>query len=171
MRFIKLIAISIISLFLLITIFSLFIPSRVIISRAIDIKASPVNVMPLISESENWKYWYPGADTMKTFYRDRMPKGYVLQQDPPQYIEIDDRQMGYVMARIHRGKKNDIISTWELITSPQQTTVHWSLRFELSRWPWHKFSSLFFDKVYGSQLQEGLTRLKSAAEVRVMQEN
>jgi hypothetical protein len=64
-KLIKLGLISIIFFGLLITGFSLFIPSHVIISKAINIGASKDSINYQIADIDKWKYWYPGFDTLE----------------------------------------------------------------------------------------------------------
>ncbi|HVE60521.1 MAG TPA: hypothetical protein VNA26_01790 [Chitinophagaceae bacterium] len=59
MRFIKLPLISFVFLFLLITIISLFFPSHVRISKAINIKAEKETVFALIADTSQWYRWHP----------------------------------------------------------------------------------------------------------------
>lgn len=65
MRFIKLGLISLLAFSLLITGFSLFFPSRIRISKAIDINASKENVSRYIYDSITRRSWYP-IDTATT---------------------------------------------------------------------------------------------------------
>ncbi|TMI89684.1 MAG: hypothetical protein E6H06_17930, partial [Bacteroidetes bacterium] len=85
MRFLKLVIISIIFFLLLVTIISLFIPSHVRISRAVQINTSQQSVMRQISDPVNWKNWYPSADSANFFYENGFVKGLILDQVRHQY--------------------------------------------------------------------------------------
>ncbi len=65
MRIFKLIIISLIVLFIIVTIISLFIPSHIRISKAIQINASKDSVMNQIGNPEKWGNWFPGIDSPK----------------------------------------------------------------------------------------------------------
>ncbi len=71
MRIFRFIIISLIVVFFITTIISLFIPSHVRIYKAIQVNSSKDLVMDQISNAANWKNWYPGADSSKFFYRNR----------------------------------------------------------------------------------------------------
>jgi len=43
-------------------------------------------------------------------------------------------------------------------------TVQWRMDFKLRWYPWEKFASLLFEKQYGTQMEEGLNRLKAFTE-------
>ena len=58
MRVIKFALISVVVLFLLVTGISLFIPSHIRISRAINMKADRDDIMDQINDAANWKNWY-----------------------------------------------------------------------------------------------------------------
>ena len=64
MRIIKLGIISIIVFAFLITGISLFFPSHVRISKAVDIETNKDSLRAQLTDLSNWKNWYPGADTM-----------------------------------------------------------------------------------------------------------
>jgi len=42
--------------------------------------------------------------------------------------------------------------------------VQWWMDFKLRWYPWEKFSSLFFENIYGAQMEKGLDNLKRLAE-------
>lgn len=65
MKLIKLAILSFVFLFLVVFGISLFIPSHIRISRAVNIKSSADSVLNQISDMNKWKEWYPGFDTMR----------------------------------------------------------------------------------------------------------
>jgi competence protein ComGC len=68
MRILRFFLISLIVIFFITTIISLFIPSHVRITKAIQINASGEAVINQISDVANWKNWYPGADSSNFFF-------------------------------------------------------------------------------------------------------
>lgn len=143
MRFIKLGLISAVVFSLLITVFSLMIPSHVRISKAIDIRTSKEYILNQLTATANWKYWYPGADSVK-------PEA-----------EIGVVTDSSVIARQERAELG-----WNLFDSgiPQTTTVQWYMDFHLRWYPWEKFSSLLLEKRYGPVMEKGLDNLKKLLE-------
>ena len=91
MRLIKLVIISIIILFLLVTVISLFIPSQIRISKAVDINSSRENVMLQIANPVQWKNWYPGADSLELYYTEGEVKGVVLDSSLQRRILIREK--------------------------------------------------------------------------------
>ena len=57
MKLVKLVVISAVILFLLVTALSLLLPSRVRISRAIDIPVGKERILPFISNLDQWRKW------------------------------------------------------------------------------------------------------------------
>jgi|GEM_PF-4518103 len=76
MKVIKLGIISLVVFALMITGISLFFPSRVRISKAIDINAARDSVMRQVTDPVNWKSWYPGTDTSDYLYIEGKVKGF-----------------------------------------------------------------------------------------------
>jgi hypothetical protein len=117
--------------------------------------------MNQISEVSNWKNWYPGGDSLKLYYEGNVTKGFVLDEQRKRYLVI-------------RGRKNDEVSAEYLLTNKKiptgwlvasnaesnSVTIQWYMDFHLRWYPWEKFSSFMFERVYHPQLQQGLDNLK-----------
>jgi hypothetical protein len=147
-RIIKLGVISIIAFALLITVFSLFFPSRARISKAIDINTETKIVMEQIKDINNWKNWYPGADSIEVL---------------PEITSVTDTSV-IASSTILKGSRG--IAGWNVYPGPvpNSVTVHWYMDFQLRWYPWEKFSSLLLEKRYGPMMQDGLERLKNLLE-------
>jgi hypothetical protein len=148
MRYIKLGLISIVMIFLLFTGMSLFIPSNVNISRAINLAAKPDAVLQLIRDTTKWNQWYPGFDTL---------------QSQGAAISFQPSENNKVTVEFRKGDSRPIISTWQIIpyTTTDSITVQWYMHFKLRWYPWEKFGSLLYDRAYGQQMERGLNNLAS----------
>lgn len=165
MRHLKLALISFIFLFLLITGFSLFIPSHIRISKAINIKAGKDSIMMQIRDAAKWKNWYPGLDTAKLYYENGIVKGVMLNDkdpDHPVYIHIIKEEPGEITAEFITQKRKPVINGWRTISysTTDSITLQWYMDFHLRWYPWEKFSSLLLERSYGSKMEQGLTNLK-----------
>jgi hypothetical protein len=164
MRVIKLGLISIIAFSMLITIFSLFIPSHVRISKAIDINASKDSIIGSLANIEKWKGWYPGADTMQLVAKES--KAALKAGRLDQYLGINsitDSTIGVSMT----GKEiKQSASGFNIYNSnlPNTYTVQWFMDIRLKWYPWEKFSGLLLEKRYGPVMEQGLGKLKSLLE-------
>jgi hypothetical protein len=165
MRIIRLVIVSIISLLLIITIISLFIPSRVSVSRAVQINTSKERLMKQLSEPVNWKNWYPGADSSDYFYEDGVIEGLVLNKDKHHYIIISEKKNDEVIATYILPRKK-IVTGWQVVPAADSNsvTVRWYMDFHLRWYPWEKFSSFVFERIYNPQLEKGLNNLKAMLE-------
>lgn len=140
-RIIKLGIISVITIFIILYLISLLIPSTIRISRAINIQSEKKNIYPLLADTLKWKNWNEvkndligvqllSADSnlvhTRWTYQDRSLNGY------------------YRLERI-----GDI------------TVVQWYFEFNLKWYPWEKFGSITFEKQFGPPMEQSLINLKN----------
>ena len=165
MRFFRLVIISIIFFVVIITIISLFIPSHVRISKAIQINNSKESVMWEINDPANWKKWYPSGNAANFYYENGFVKGLILDPAKHQYLVITNIKDDEVDAA-YRLPRRTVATAWELTPAvgSNSVTVQWYMDFHLRWYPWEKFSSFMFEKVYGPQIQQGLNNLKTLVE-------
>jgi hypothetical protein len=164
MRIIKLGIISIIFFSILITGISLFFPSHIRISKAIDITTGKDSLMSRIADVTKWKSWYPGADTSAFFVEEGKIKGISTGNDQALVIrEINDSAVLAINVGPHSKNAG---SGWNIFpgSSPNSFTVQWYMDFRLRWYPWEKFSSLLLEKRYGPMMERGLERLKATLE-------
>jgi len=147
--------------FIIVTVISLFIPSHVSISRSIQINSSKDSVMTQLGEVQNWKNWYPGADSLTFYQEDNMIKGLVLDEPRKRYLVIARTKSDEVTAEYRLSNKK-ILTGWRVAENAESNsqTVQWYMDFHLRWYPWEKFSSVMFERIYHPQLQQGLDKLK-----------
>jgi len=164
MRIVRLIVISIVFLLLIVTIISLFIPSHIRISKAVQINSSRRLVSEQINDPVKWKNWYPGADSARFFYEAGIIKGLILNETKRQYIIITEKKDGEVIAAYTMPNRK-IVTGWQVLPiDSNSVTVQWYMDFHLHWYPWEKFSSFMFERIYGPQLEKGLNSLKALLE-------
>jgi len=161
MRVVKLGIISIIVFSILITIISLFFPSHVRISKAIDIQTEKDSLLAQLSNAVNWKNWYPGADTSELVMIAGKAKGIVTADKKWLMITSISDSAIIVSKRIGPDTRK-LLSGWNIFPGhiPNSFTVQWYMDFHLRWYPWEKFSSLLLEKRYGAMMEQGLARLK-----------
>lgn len=166
MRVLKLALISFVILFLLVTAISLFIPSHIRISRATEISSPADSVMAQISQPLLWKNWYPGGDSTQIFFVNGSPRGLVINPAKRQDLLIDSIKTGEVTAVYTTNGRQPIHTGWKIFpgSGDHGVTVQWYMDFQIPWYPWEKFKSLLFEKVYGSQMERGLVDLKMLLE-------
>ena len=166
MRLIKLALLSFVFLFLLITGFSLFIPSTVRISRATGIMAPKEVIMKQVAEPGNWKNWFPLNGPAEPMYVNGEIKGIIMDTVKQRGLLLTGSNDTAVWAVNAGPDAKNITSGWNIHqgNTPGDVTVQWWMDFKLRWYPWEKFASLLFEKQYGTQMEEGLSRLKNFTE-------
>jgi carbon monoxide dehydrogenase subunit G len=162
----RLLFFSFLFLFLLVTGISLFIPSHIRISKAINIAATADTVLRQVNEPVKWKNWFPGLESSKLFYEAGVVKGVIIDDSARQFIKIIETKKDEIVTELTSGSKK-IVSGWKIINydrSGSATTLQWYMDFKLHWYPWEKFSSLLFEKSYGIKMEQGLNNLKKIVE-------
>lgn len=162
MRLIKLAILSFLFLFIVITGISLFIPSHVRISRAINVKGAVSAVMAPIKDPGQWKNWYPGIDSMPLYYENGQVKGVYMDRFTKNVSLVITEEKSDELKAEFRSKMRPVINGWKAIPAPSgdSTTLQWYMDFNLRWYPWEKFTSLLFDKSYGPKMEKGLSNLQ-----------
>jgi hypothetical protein len=164
-RVIKLGLISLVVFSLLITGISLFFPSHVRISKAIDIETNKDSLLDQLKDLSLWKNWYPGADTMQLLLVDGVQEG--LQVDAEQgLIRLTGINDSVITAITTGPRVREVKSGWNIFegSRPNMITIQWYMDFHLRWYPWEKFSSLLLEKRYGPAMEKGLDKLKAYLE-------
>ena len=148
MRFLKLGFLSIVILFLLITLISLLIPSRIRLSRATNLPNQRNRIFALL---KNDTAWHPA-------YRDTSTKA-VWVDVAKKLVEQTDSTF---VVQLQQQERRPVISGWQLYGSPEadSLTLQWYMDFQLEWYPWQKFSTLFYESTYGAMMEKGLANLK-----------
>jgi hypothetical protein len=151
-------------------IFTVFLPSKVTVSKSILINATEAEVVKEIETFKNWKNWYPGFQNQNIAVT-------TSQKNDSSFVTLtDEKQRKLSMHMIKRAPENiDVFLfdenkntvTYQFILSPDRTgktQLTWNVNTTLSWYPWKKIAGIFLDKVTGSQYQEVLQNLKIAVE-------
>jgi len=168
MRYIKLALISGIVLFGMLTALSFLFPSRIRISRAINIAAPREKVYESLNDLRAWDHWNEFIKssplTGKTYSSPSAGKGAFLKSDQlevtimesvPDSMKIDWRQVngkhfegGFNLLQLHA----------------DSLTVQWWLDFHFRWYPWEKMGGLVYDSQLGPVMEKSLAGLKRAVE-------
>ena len=152
-------------MFLLLCVFSLFIPSHVQLSKAITIRSHPDSLWQLVDDFKSWGQWntiFPGLSMEKPAYSDSGMK------TENAFVKWKSREPGLHVAVIQRNNNRSIISAWKIVSNGTATadsiTVQWYIDINLRWYPWEKFAGMLYEKSYGDKLMQGLTQLKDILE-------
>lgn len=151
MRIIKLALISFICFGLLIFLMAQLLPSQVRISKAINLAPNDTATLAYIRDTAQWKRWHPA-----------------FMQGAPTNLRLAQAANtdSLVQTVITHASGNSVANTWELhrFGANDSLTLQWYMDFRLSRMPWHRFSSLFYEGTYGKMMEQGLRNLKEGSE-------
>jgi hypothetical protein len=160
MRIIKLATLSFIFLFLLVTIISFFIPGNITISKATNIPGDAEIVNPYIGKLTGWTAWHPAL-------KDIPEKEFIVFTDTTlklrnTTINVVERKDEEIVTEMATDGGRPIRSGLKLIRHQpgDSATLQWFMDFKLRWYPWEKFRSLFFENIYGVQMEQGLANLK-----------
>ncbi|HQW91541.1 MAG TPA: SRPBCC family protein [Ferruginibacter sp.] len=159
-------------LFIFITILSLFIPSRLMVTRAVVINAPADTVFSQVSDLENWKHWQPvfmqdsggirfdpGANGISNSceWESRGKKNKML---------ITGRSDNAIKASLIREGENDVQNTISILplADSSRVQVEWSVLIKLKWYPWEKFYGIFIENITGEGYEAALNSLKTYTE-------
>ena len=160
MRIIKLGILSFVILFLLVTIISLFIPGKIRISKATNIAADDKIVYAYLEDLPKWKQWHPSLKNIpENEFHVLKDSGISIRGTT---ISIVERKNEELVTEMRTENGRPIISGFKIIRHQQgdSATLQWYMDFKLRWYPWEKFKSLFYENIYGVQMEKGLANLK-----------
>ena len=148
MRIIKLGLISFVFIFGIITLISLLFPSHIRLSKATNLPNERSRIFTLL---KNEAAWHPAfSDSASALKKDLLQRKVIQENDPTLVTEL--KQEG----------RKPVISGLQLYGGPtsDSLTLQWYMDFQLSWYPWQKFSSLFYEQTYGVMMERGLANFK-----------
>ncbi len=151
MRVIKLGIISVIVFFVLFTLGGLLLPSHNVVSRAVNIKAKPVSILPLVQDKKQWYLWMEGMDSATVDKRQQV-----------QIISVSD---SLIVANWNTAEANYLTKFRLIYNTDQSVTIfQWQFEQEVAWYPWERLSSLMNDKILGTLMEKNLARLQLLVE-------
>lgn len=166
MRILKLVILSFVFLFLLITLISLLLPSTIRIIKTEQINAAKEAVMEQISDPSKWKNWYPGMDSAKIIYENGVAAGVIQNESRQQMITIAGKKDDEVMVEYKAAGKTKVNGGWKLSSAQGPIMVQWYMTLHLRWYPWEKFAGIIYERSIGAQMKTGLVRLKALLETK-----
>ena len=174
MRLIKAFLVGAIGLFVIITLFSLLIPSRVRVSRAVIINnTSQSEAFREIAAMNNWKNWHPIFKLDSARLVSLAPvsgindSNYsILQRGKEITIQMLSADSNSVKFLLRANGENDIDNDIVLSSLPSQNSVQveWRAITKLHWYPWQKFYGIFVDQLTGPGYEAALNGLKGYLE-------
>jgi hypothetical protein len=161
MRFIKLIGVSVVILFALVTALGLLFPSQVIVSRAVDITVPKDSILLLIKDINGWKKWVDGMNDQSVVISS--PTKALLGKTDVTITKVSDSSVASVWVG-RNGKQQTCSINLFGDSTRIQTVVQWEFQQQLQWYPWERFASMMNDKILGTMMEKNLNNLKVLAE-------
>ena len=161
MRFIKLALISAVILSIVIYLFSLIIPSRIRISRAIDISVSRDSLLPAIADLRQWKQWNElvnNPDLTNKQFNEAVFSSNQLK------VVRQAQEGDTLFTSWQQQPARTLASGFTWTSSNGQLVLQWYFDIKLNWYPWEKFGSIVFDKQLGPPMEKSLGNLKKLLE-------
>jgi hypothetical protein len=158
-------------LFLLVTVMSLFIPSKVVTVRGMPIHAPEAKISAEITDLKNWKRWHPVfmQDSSAVFSTPSSGANASVQwttTGKTNTIRITEQSPSGIKFLLIRPGEKDVENILSL--APLQDgngyQVEWQALTHLKWYPWEKFAGIFTDKMTGPGYEVALESLRKVIE-------
>jgi len=170
MKMLKGFVIAVFGLFVLITLLSLLLPSRIMIARSVDINAVPDSIRAQVADLQRWKEWHPVFVNNNSITYSKIRQGKGAYAEWPSASGINRLEITAADSNVTRFTvgRTDMLPVENKITLLPSATgnvqVEWSSLTNLKWYPWEKFSGIFLEKITGAGYDSALAALKRRCE-------
>jgi hypothetical protein len=172
MKMIKGAIIGFIGLFIVVTLISLLIPSKIVTARAVSVQGDSLKLFNEISDLKNWNHWHPVFKNETTLLKLGSTSIGVnanaswVQNNKTYKLVIIEQKYPLVKINIQQDGEEDMENIFTIMPVMEQGNmqVQWQAITHLKWYPWEKFSGLFVEKMAGSGNETALKSLKSFME-------
>ncbi len=172
MRLVKGFLFAVAGLFVIITLFSLLIPSKVLTAKSVTINAAPPQILSAIKDFKQWKKWHPvfvndSAHLLISNPSDKINTslqwGIAGKKNIITLTEIFAEGIKFTLARTG---ENTIENSIVILPLPDSGSyqVEWKALTKLKWYPWEKFAGIFVSEITGPGYDSALKSLKSYIE-------
>ncbi|MEO6671426.1 MAG: hypothetical protein ABIN36_18225 [Ferruginibacter sp.] len=159
-------------LFIIITLISLLMPSKVMTVRAVVVHADQRFLISQINDLGNWKQWHPvfmndsNSIAIKNSSKGVNDFATWTTNGKLNKFLITESAANHIRASLMREGENDVANVISINPVNDSTTVQveWRVLTTLKWYPWEKFYGIFIDKLSGPGYELALNNLKELAE-------
>jgi hypothetical protein len=159
-------------LFIMITLVSLLIPSKVMTARSVVVHGNAGYIFSEISNLKRWKDWHPVFKSDSNTIKTSDPSSGVgasatwSTNGKENKLVITENQPDLVKVSLMRKGENDVESIISInhVADSSAVQVEWRVLTRLKWYPWEKFYGIFVDKITGPGYELALNNLKELAE-------
>ncbi len=172
MKIFKGLLIGIIGLFVLLTLISLIIPSKILTVRAVAVQADSIKIFDEISDLKNWKNWHPVFinDSANIKYNNKTNQvggtATWVTNNKENCLQISKIAYPNIYFALKRDGENDLENVLSItpVQEKGNMQVQWQSITSLKWYPWEKFSGIFIEKMAGSGIEIALESFKNYIE-------
>lgn len=162
----------IITVFIVIFLVSLLLPSKVTVTKSVEINATQEKVRDQVINFGNWKNWYPAFTDENIKVIKNPPSQNILnsvtlndKQGKDITLDMVDSSRNIITINLQSSSSAKVYYQFFLIPKiNNQTQLTWNINTDMGWYPWSKIRGIFLDKVSGPQYQAALDNLRKAAE-------
>ena len=164
MRFIKLALISLVVFAIILSAFSILLPSKINVSKAIDINAPTDSIISNIADLSNWHRWYADSSSAK-ISNPSTGKGASISF-AKSTVTILSSGSNTIKAEWRTKDNTPMVGAFNIYkdSSDVITTVQWHFIQEVKWYPWEKFASIVSSKAIAPFMEKSLDKLKVQVE-------
>jgi hypothetical protein len=163
---------AVLGLFIMITLISLLMPSKVLTARSVVIHAPADRVFAEINDLGKWKNWHPVFMNDSAGIQYSVPSSGInamatwISNQKKNTLRITDNKMNQLTANLSREGEKDVNNIIALapVDDSNGVQVEWKVITPLKWYPWEKFSGIFIDKMTGPGYEAALNNLKDLLE-------
>lgn len=159
MKLFKFALISILSLFIVITLIGLLFPSKIIVSRAVDINISKDSIIKYTKDLHGWEKWISSLKGKQIVDKTETKLG----SSTIRILSVNDEKINGEWVEKNGDKQIFTLSLFSNNNSPI-TVVQWQFEQNIKWYPWARFGSMINDKVIGGMMESNLANLKKILE-------
>lgn len=172
MKLIKGVLFVLVGLFIMVTLISLLIPSRVVVTRAVPVTGDSLKIFDEVSDLKKWKDWQPvfQADSANIRYStvtDNINSSAEWETNGKKNrVVITEKKYPVVKLALQREGENEVENIISLMPVQEQGNmqVQWTSVTKLKWYPWEKFGGIFLEKITGPGYEAALKSLKDYLE-------
>lgn len=156
-----------IGLFAVVTVISFFIPSKVVVRRAVSVHSDPAKIRESINDLRNWKKWHPVFKSDSLQIKDSTADHLAwISNGKENSLRVTERKDSLVKIVFERKGDNPTENNFSFISVQEQGNmqVQWEAVTHLKWYPWEKFGGIFIEKMTGQGYEDALNSLKNYLE-------
>jgi len=172
MKFVRGIAFGAVGLFLVVTLLSLLIPSKIMTSKSVLINAPEDSILRLISDLKEWEKWHPVFNQAGLAFEVSSPS----KGKNARISWKSDKKVNRIMitsetaddVRFNVDRKGERTVENSIVIVPMEGTTEFLVEWRAlntSKWyPWEKFAGIFVSQITGPGYEAALQGLKNYTE-------